>query len=77
VQGLEDRGMRFMGSRNRRRWSGIYSFSGKQTEKLYEYLQEKQIIVSLRNDMIRIAPHFYNTKEEIEELIAAVAEFYG
>jgi len=77
VAGLEELGMRFMGSRDRRHWSGIYSFSGKQTAKLFEYLQEKNIIVSLRNGMIRVAPHFYNIQEEMEELIAAVAEFYG
>jgi selenocysteine lyase/cysteine desulfurase len=39
-------------------------------------LKEKNIVVSARKDVIRIAPHFYNTKEEIkyaiDELIALI-----
>ena len=75
-RGLEDTGMRFMGAADKRRWSGIFSFSGKKTEKLYEYLINQNIIVSLRNGMIRIAPHFYNTAEEIDEVISVVDGFY-
>lgn len=74
--GLENRGMRFMGADDKRRWSGIFSFSGKKTEKLYEYLINQNIIVSLRSGMIRIAPHFYNTAEEVDEVVAAVKTFY-
>lgn len=37
--------------------------NASQIEKL---MREKNIIVSARNDVIRIAPHFYNTKEEIK-----------
>ena len=30
------------------------------------------IVVSLREGAIRVAPHFYNTHEEIERLLAAL-----
>jgi len=76
VEGLSEQGLTFMGTADRRHWSGIYSFSGKQTGKLFEYLQNKGIVYSLRNGLLRIAPHFYNTKDEIEELIEAVRAFY-
>lgn len=32
-------------------------------------MRERNIIVSARNDVIRIAPHFYNTKEDIESAV--------
>ncbi len=76
IEGLQEQGLTFMGAVDSKHWSGIYSFSGKQTGKLFEYLQNQGIICSLRNDMLRVAPHFYNTKEEIDELITAVRKFY-
>ncbi len=74
--GLENTGMHFMGAVDKAHWSGFFSFSGKKTEKLYEYLVNHNITVSLRNGMIRIAPHFYNTADEIEEVISTVETFY-
>lgn len=49
--------------------SAILSFSGKDNSKLYRNLRSKKIIVSLRENSIRISPHFYNSFEEIERLI--------
>jgi len=49
--------------------SAILSFSGKDNSKLYLNLKRKKIIVSLRENSIRISPHFYNSFEEIEKLI--------
>ena len=74
--GLENTGMRFMGAADKKHWSGIFSFSGKKTEKLYEYLVNQNIIVSLRKGLIRIAPHFYNSADEINEVVSAVKKFY-
>ncbi|MBD3226359.1 MAG: aminotransferase class V-fold PLP-dependent enzyme [Caldithrix sp.] len=76
VSGLTETGMTFMGSDQRRHWSGIYSFSGDHIEALFEDLKANQIIGSLRNGMIRLAPHFYNTKQEIDEVIHHIANFY-
>lgn len=49
--------------------SSILSFSGKNTRKLYKKLIKNKILVSLREGTIRVAPHFYNTKEEMNRLI--------
>jgi len=32
-------------------------------------LERENIIVSPRNDRIRIAPHFFNNQEDIEKLV--------
>jgi cysteine desulfurase/selenocysteine lyase len=49
--------------------SSIFSFSGKNIRKMYEKMIKNKIIVSFREGAIRVAPHFYNTKEEINKLI--------
>jgi selenocysteine lyase/cysteine desulfurase len=49
--------------------SSILSFSGKNIKRLYEKLIKNKILVSFREGSIRVSPHFYNTKEEIERFI--------
>lgn len=38
-------------------------------------LRKENILLSARNDVIRIAPHFYNTKEEIIRAIDTIVRF--
>ena len=49
--------------------SCILSFSGRDTEGVFKKLRKQNIITSLREGSIRVAPHFYNTVGEIEKLI--------
>ncbi len=49
--------------------SSILSFSGSNTEGLYKKLRKNNVIVSLREGNIRVAPHFYNTADEMKKLI--------
>jgi cysteine desulfurase/selenocysteine lyase len=49
--------------------SSILSFSPKNPEALYRKLRRHNIIVSLREGSIRVAPHFYNTADEMRKLI--------
>lgn len=49
--------------------SCILSFSGDETEGLFKKLRKHNIITSLREGSIRVAPHFYNTADEMERLI--------
>jgi cysteine desulfurase / selenocysteine lyase len=39
---------------------------------LYSHLKNRNIITAPRGDRLRISPHFYNTLEEIDELIKAL-----
>lgn len=59
----------------RDRGSGIVA--GKRKDKdnkiLYERVLERGFKISLREDYLRISPHFYNTKEEIDNLIETLA----
>lgn len=44
-----------------------------RTRHLYEQLQAAQIDVALRKDVIRISPHLYNTTDDVERALQALA----
>jgi len=50
--------------------SGIVSFTHpeKNTEVIYQDLIENNIIVSLREGAVRVSPHFYNNRNDIERI---------
>ena len=50
---------------------GIVTFRAKKMEAVVAKLLKK-IIVSGRFGHVRIAPHFYNTAEEIERFLTAI-----
>lgn len=43
--------------------------AGMNCNEIAEHLMAENIVVSPRNEILRIAPHFYNTSEDIERLI--------
>ena len=47
---------------------------GIHCNQIAEQLQNENIIVSPRSDRLRIAPHFYNNVEDIDELLAALPQ---
>lgn len=42
---------------------------GLTSNEIFKHLQNEKIIVSPRGDRLRIAPHFYNNREDIEKLV--------
>lgn len=55
--------------------SGIVVFEVQKPMLVWKALLEKKIYVSPRGGGIRVAPHFYNTEEEIDLFLDAVAAF--
>lgn len=49
--------------------SGIASFKSEYAQKIFDILSQKKIVCSLREGYIRFAPHFYNTKQEIDLVV--------
>ena len=49
--------------------SGIVSFKSENAQKIFDILSQKKIVCSLREGYIRFAPHFYNTKQEIDLVV--------
>lgn len=52
--------------------SGIVSFKTDNGQKIFDHLKQKKIVCSLREGYIRFAPHFYNTKQEIDYAVDAL-----
>lgn len=53
--------------------SGIVTFAERNHKDLVKRLASEKIIVSGRFDHVRVSPHFYNTAEEVQTLIEALA----
>jgi selenocysteine lyase/cysteine desulfurase len=57
--------------------SGIVNFKINQPKKLAEKLNKKGIVISARSNGIRVAPHYYNTEEEVDKLMEEVKKAKG
>ncbi|OGC96002.1 MAG: hypothetical protein A2W25_09685 [candidate division Zixibacteria bacterium RBG_16_53_22] len=57
------------------RRSGIVTFESNDSKRLFDKLSALGFVVSYREGAVRISPHFYNSLEEIERLIAAAGEY--
>lgn len=73
--GLTRRGYHIFSSRREGEKSGIVSFHkpGEDTRALFQRLRAEKIIVALREGFIRVSPHFYNSEDEIDRLLAALS----
>lgn len=69
----EKRGYHVNTPRSRQERGGIVSFSGDfDPAELREKLRALNIIVNYRYGALRVAPHFYNTEDEILKLFKAI-----
>ena len=75
VDRLPEFGLKFIGADDSYYWSGIYTFSGPDTEKIFKYLKERNVICSFRSGHLRFSPHFYNTRDEVMEVVELIAKY--
>ena len=69
---LRDSPYKIRSSLAARHRSGIISFTGKRDDALMDALKHEKIIVSYREGGVRVSPHFYNSDEEVDRLIAVL-----
>jgi len=71
----QEKGLNLAGPEDVEKRASLISFFSENISKAEELLRSKNIIVSPRKDVIRIAPHYYNTGDEIikavDELVIA------
>ena len=64
----------YLSGLDRKYLSGIVSFGHPSAEKIFHELLHRDIISSLRDNVIRFAHHFYNSEEDIDKVITALKE---
>ena len=75
-QGLMDRNVRIMTPMGQEERSGILSFIPSSDPKsLFKFLAGKKIVVSLRDNMIRLSPHFFNNGDDVRIFFEALDGF--
>lgn len=75
VEGLKRKRWHVLSPRTASEWSGIVSFSSDKhdMQALRKHLRnEFKIVIASRLGRLRASPHFYNSPEEIEQLVAAL-----
>jgi len=74
VEGLCARGYPVLGSRREGEGSGIVSFRpgarGPEAKEIHRRLEGAKIATALRGGYVRVAPHFYNTKAEMDKILS-------
>lgn len=75
-EGLQARGYRVISSRRPGEASAIVccQHDNHAADALYERLNEQRIITTARLGRLRISPHFYNTRDDIEQLLQALPD---
>ncbi|MBU0616640.1 MAG: aminotransferase class V-fold PLP-dependent enzyme [Planctomycetes bacterium] len=75
AEGLRSKDWRVHSPRTASEWSGIVSFSSQRhdTAEIRKHLREEfKIVVAKRMRRLRASPHFYNSTDEIRQLIDAL-----
>ena len=75
IRGLRARGLRVVSPREPEHRSGIVVFESARAKDICRRLLGKGIFVSPRGAGIRVAPHFYNTREELETFLKKLVEY--
>jgi len=75
IDGLSAKGYQIISPREDDAWSGIVSFASTKHDHsliVSTLRKEHRIEIVLREGRLRASPHFYNTEEQIDRLIAAL-----
>lgn len=69
IEKLLDQGFKLQNPINDKERGGIVNFKLKNGNEICKKLRKENIITSFRAGGLRVSPHFYNTREEIDLLI--------
>lgn len=70
--GLDRLGLARYGSADPAHASGIVTVHHRRPEALYEALRQQNIVASVRSRLLRFAPTYYNSEDEIQETLDAI-----
>jgi selenocysteine lyase/cysteine desulfurase len=69
----QEKGLQVADPRSADQRGAMTAFYVENAGRIESIMKERNIIVSARNDVIRIAPHFYNTQDEVRQAIDELA----
>ena len=72
IEGLKKKDRKILTPLQSERRSGIVVFEDPAPQTTFNKLKSLNIIVASRVKAIRASPHYYNTEEEIDKLLAAL-----
>lgn len=72
IDAVKDLGLKLQTPEERQHRSGIVNFKVDKPAEVVQSLSKRGIVVSARANGIRVSPHFYNTKEEIDKLMEEI-----
>jgi len=77
IMGLKERHTRVISPMDEAGRSGILSFvPSSDPGTLSKFLTEKKVMVSLRDNVIRLSPHFYNNRMDVNHFFKVLDSFY-
>jgi selenocysteine lyase/cysteine desulfurase len=74
IEGGQERGFNVLGTTDSTRKAPTTAFPVRDAHAAEAALRERGVLASARGPAIRLAPHFYNTLEEIDRALDALAE---
>jgi len=74
IERLKEEGFPLQTSEDLHNRSGIVNFKISDPEEKVEKLHQRGVVISARMNGIRVSPHFYNTREEIEKFLTYIKE---
>jgi len=76
VEGLQQRGVKILSSMVPEERSGIISFVlGANLTELATYMAENDVSLTVRDGMVRLSPHFYNSEAEADRFFDLLDNF--
>ena len=70
ISKLEEAGVKpILSGCDRKNIAGIVSFKHEDSQKIFDSLAKENIHCAVREGMVRLSPHFYNTGEESDKVV--------
>lgn len=73
LDGLHEHGFRVRGAADPAQRSALVMIHHENPAAAVQYLAERDIIVDWRPGFVRVSPHFYNTADEVDQFVGALA----
>jgi cysteine desulfurase/selenocysteine lyase len=75
IAAADETGYSIITPRGKNERAGIVTFRCQNTDRLFTFLKERHISVSVREGMIRVSPHFFNSMEDVAALRSALLAY--